>query len=97
MKCRNAEKATSSGVRFVALKFSTQDIHRVIVSRIHTLHVYHAMAITKCPIPRPTSRDPSASRGAFMNIQIRAEAAIVSRGETPVGSDSASTPNSLHD
>ena len=31
----------------VALKFSTQDIHRVIVSRIHTLHVYHALAIIK--------------------------------------------------
>jgi len=37
---------------FVALKFSTQDIHRVIVSRIHTRHVYHAKAITKGPILR---------------------------------------------
>jgi hypothetical protein len=30
-----------------AAQFSTQDIHRVIVSRIHTLHVYHALAIIK--------------------------------------------------
>jgi hypothetical protein len=27
-------------------QFNTQDIHRVIVSRIHTRRVYHATAIT---------------------------------------------------